>query len=109
MFNFPANNPKLKIITQHYIQAQSMELLSEFLDNETIIKDDNQALTLCRQFQQLIDIAMADESEPPALAEIKDIENQLFSLFNLVYHAVLNLGFETQWQQAANEARTAQG
>jgi len=105
MIEFPASNPALLTLATHYCEKLNKPLLSDFLLNNMSLTDEHQALMICNQFQQLIDLAMLDDDKPSALAAIENIETQLFSLFNLVYHAMLNLGFERQWQQASDKAR----
>mgnify|MGYP000642746992 CR=1 FL=1 len=108
MINFPENNPVLRNLALHYSQKLDKSLLSEFLANEFNLNCPHQALIICNHFQELIDVAMLDTDRPDIFAGLNDIENQLFALFNLVYHEMLNLGFEEQWQKASDLARERQ-
>lgn len=108
MINFPENKPILRQLAHHYAAKLEKPLLAEFLANELHLTDHAQAQIVCNQFQQLIDYAMMDNSQPEILKDISDLENHLFALFNLVYNAMLNLGFEEQWQQASDNARQQQ-
>jgi len=108
MIEFPARNPALLSLASYYCDKLNKPLLSDFLLNNMELTNEQQALIICNQFQQLIDLAMLDDDKPNAIAAIENIETQLFSLFNLVYHAMLNLGFERQWQQAADKVRDEQ-
>jgi len=96
----------LRTVAIHYANVLDSQLLTQFFANELQITEPSQAFVVCTQFQQLIDIAMMDSQV--SFEGVKDIESLLFSLFNLVYHEMLNLGFEAQWQQAADVARTQQ-
>jgi len=105
MINFPENTPLMRQIASHYAAQLDKPLLQDFLANNLSITCPAQALIVCNQFQQLIDLAMLDNSNPALLNGISNVENVLFSLFNLVYEAMLTLGFEEQWQQASDRAR----
>lgn len=109
MINFPENNPILRDLATYYTNRLDKPLLKQFLANDFELTCKHQALMICNQFQDLIDIAMLDSNKPKLFEEVNDIENHLFSLFNLVYHAMLNLGFEDQWQHASDLARERQG
>jgi|GEM_PF-2878975 len=105
MITFPQNNPLLRTVALYYAKKLGHTPLLDFFENRGTITDESQALLVCTQFQQLIDAAMLDNQVPDQLSEIKNIESLLFGLFNLVHQAVLALGFEEQWQQAADLAR----
>ncbi|MDP2560587.1 hypothetical protein [Psychrobium sp. 1_MG-2023] len=104
MFTFSEKQTALQQVAKHYACKIDCSELIQLFDTKLECSDAEQALTLCTSFQTLIDVAMDDPDKSQVFEPGQNFEALLFQLFNLFYNYMLKQGFESQWQQASDQA-----